>query len=106
MPRLLSNHLKEDVLDICKGIAGSRQVVAACSFGPWACGYADAESDIHVLLVLRGYGAGLRYHVRSLNKIDTSVLAIDRRIFERDVKHGWLGEFVAEKITFPFLMSR
>jgi len=30
------------------------------------------------------------------------ILAVDQRIFERDVEQGWLGEFVAEKITVPY----
>ena len=102
MTRLLSDYLKENVLDICKGIAGSREVLAACSFGPWACGYANAKSDVHVLLLLSGYRAGLRYHVKSLEKFDVFTLAVDRGIFERDVRKGLLGEFVAEKVTFPY----
>ena len=102
MIRLLSDYQKEAVLDICKGIAGSRKAVAACSFGPWACGYADAKSDVHVLLLLSSYRERLRYHVESLKEFDVSTLAVDRGFFERDVRRGLLGEFVAEKVTFPF----
>ncbi len=100
--QLLSDYLKEDVLDICKGIAGSRKAVAACTFGPWACGYADAKSDVHVLLLISSYREVLRYHVESLEEFDVSTLAVDRGIFERDVRQGLLGEFVAEKVTFPY----
>ncbi len=100
--RLLSDDLKEDILDVCKGIAGSREALAACYFGPWACGYADKDSDIHVLLLLSGYGEGLGYHFRSLKDFDVSTLAVDQRIFESDVRKGLFGEFVAEKVTFPY----
>ncbi|NIU38459.1 hypothetical protein GWN65_00360, partial [Candidatus Bathyarchaeota archaeon] len=29
-------------------------------------------------------------------------MTVDRRAFERDVEQGWLGEFVAEKVTVPY----
>lgn len=102
LTQLLGDSLRKSVLGICEGIAGSRQVFAACSFGPWACGYADTKSDVNVLLLLSRYGERLRYHVNSLGDFDVSTLVIDRRIFERDVKSGWLGEFAAEKVTFPY----
>ena len=102
MTQLSGENLEENVLDFCRDVAGSREVVAACFHGPWACGYADEKSDAHVFLVLRGYKIGLGYHVKPLNGINTFVLAVDRRIFERDVNQGWLGEFAAEKVTFPY----
>lgn len=102
MTQISSGSIKEIILEVCKGIAGSRRVLAVCSHGPRACGYADAESDVHVLLLLSGYGEGFRYHVKSLKAFDIFTLAVDRRIFERDVGNGWLGQFVAEKVMFPY----
>ena len=102
MTQQLDGHLRESVLDICKSVAGSSQISAACSFGPWACGYADETSDVHVLVLLDGYSEGLRHHIRPLESLDVSALTVDRRIFERDVKSGWLGEFAAEKVTFLY----
>ncbi len=99
---LLNESLREGVLDICEQIAGSRGGVTACFHGPRVCGYADEKSDAHVFLVLSRNKIGLRYHIKPLNGINTFILAVDRRLFERDVKQGWLGEFVAEKVTFPY----
>lgn len=102
MIQLSDESLKENVLEYCRHIANSCEVVAVSFHGPRVCGYAHEKSDVHVLLVLRGYKIGLRYHIKALNEVNTFVLAVDQRIFQRDVERGWLGEFVAEKVTFPY----
>ena len=53
----LNETLKESVLNSCMRIASSRQsqIIAACLYGPRACGYSEEESDANVLLVLRRF---------------------------------------------------
>jgi len=98
----LNESVKESVLNLCRDIAGSRGIVTACLYGPWVCGYADEKSDVNVLLVLRNYRPRLKGHLKPLDGINAFILIVDQRIFERDVEQGWLGEFVAEKITVPY----
>ncbi|UCE16850.1 MAG: hypothetical protein JSV12_04405 [Candidatus Bathyarchaeota archaeon] len=102
MPRLLNESLKENVFDLCKRIAGSHQIIAACFYGPWVCGYADKKSDVHVLLVLDKFRSKLRSYLKPLNGINAFILTVDQGAFEGDVNQGLLGEFVTEKITFPY----
>jgi len=102
MTRLLNEGLKENVLDLCKRIAGSRQIVAAYIYGPWVCGYADEKSDVNVLLVFSSYPLLLNAYSKFADEVKAFVLAVDRKAFERDVERGWLGEFVAEKLTVPY----
>ncbi len=102
MPRLLNEGLKENVFGLCKRIAGSRQIIAACFYGPWVCGYADEKSDVHVLLVLGSFRSRLRSYLKPLNGINAFILAVDQGAFEGDVEQGRLGEFTAEKITVPY----
>jgi tRNA A-37 threonylcarbamoyl transferase component Bud32 len=102
MVHCLNEILKENALGLSKRVAGSNQIVAACFYGPWARGYADEKSDVHVLLVLDNFRPKLMSYIKSLNGIKAFVLAVDRGALERDVEHGLLGEFVAEKITFPY----
>jgi len=102
MPRLLNEGLKENVFDLCKRIAGSHQIIAACFYGPWVCGYADKKSDVHVLLVLDNFRSKLRSYLKPLNEINVFILTVDQGAFEGDVNQGLLGEFVTEKITFPY----
>jgi len=101
---LLDENLKESVSSICKDIAASNksQIIAACFYGSRVCGYAEDRSDVNVLLVLSNYPPRLRGHLKPLNGINAFILAVSQAAFERDVKHGWLGEFVAQNVTVPY----
>jgi Kae1-associated kinase Bud32 len=100
----LKKNLDKSVLDICKNIAASHgsQVVAACFYGSKVCGYAERKSDVHVLLVLSNFRPRLRGYLERLNGINAFILATGQADFERDVKQGWLGEFVAQNVTIPY----
>jgi tRNA A-37 threonylcarbamoyl transferase component Bud32 len=104
MMALLNENLKESVSAICTHIAASHksQTIAACFYGPRVCGYADDKSDMHVLLVLGDYRPRLRGYLKPLNGINAFILAVSQTAFERDAKQGWLGEFVAQNVTFPY----
>ena len=45
--------LKRQIMDFCKGIAGSCQITAACIVGDYALGLSDAKTVLEVLLVIR-----------------------------------------------------
>ncbi len=102
MSRFLSEDVEENVSGLCRRIAGSRQIVAACLYGPWVCGYADEKSDVNVLLILDGFPLLLNTYFKSTDGVNALILTVDRRAFERDVEQGWLGELVAEKVTVPY----
>ena len=102
MTRLLNEGVKENVLSLCTHVAGSSQIVAACFYGSWVCGYADEKSDVNVLLILDGFPLLLNTYCKSTDEVNALILAVDRRAFERDVEQGWLGEFVAEKLAVPY----
>ncbi|PVX27378.1 MAG: hypothetical protein CW716_02615 [Candidatus Bathyarchaeum sp.] len=102
MTTQLKESLKNEVLEQCRRIAGSRQIVAACLFGPWVCGYADKKTDVNVLLVLDSFPLRINSYVETLDGFNVQVLAVNRLDFERDVNKSWFGEFFAEKLTFPY----
>jgi tRNA A-37 threonylcarbamoyl transferase component Bud32 len=98
----LNESLKERLLSLCREIAGSRKIVAASLYGPWVCGYANQKTGINVLLILNGFTLRLNTFFESVDGFTVSILTVNRRDFERDVKKGWFGEFVAEKVTIPY----
>jgi tRNA A-37 threonylcarbamoyl transferase component Bud32 len=102
--QISSGRLRKNVVNICTRIASSHetQIISVCFYGPGVYGSADEKSDISILLVLDNYRPKLRSYLKPLNGNKAFVLAVDRRAFEGDVEQGWLGEFVAEKITFPY----
>ena len=93
----LDERMKENVLELCKNIAGSRQIIAACIYGPWVCGYADQKTDISVLLILDSFALRINTYFETVDDVNVSVLTVNRSDFERDVNKSWLGEFFAEK---------
>lgn len=97
-----NENLNENLLNICKRIAGSREIVAACLYGPRVCGYAEEKSNVSVLLVIGNYLPILKGYLKPVNEINASILAVDRSSFERDVKKGWLGEFVTNNLITPY----
>jgi tRNA A-37 threonylcarbamoyl transferase component Bud32 len=97
-----NENLNENVQNICKRIAGSRKIVAACLYGPRVCGYAEEKSNVSVLLVISNYLPILKGYLKPLNEIKVFILAVDRSSFERDVKQGWFGEFVANNLIVPY----
>jgi len=103
MSTLLSEEeLKKATFNLCKQIAASRKLVAACLYGPPICGYANKKSDVNVLLVISGFRPTLKSYYKSLNDIDALILTVEQNAFEKDIKAGWLGEFVADKIMVPY----
>ena len=99
---LLNGKIEGDLLDVCKDIAGSMKIVAACVYGPHLYGYTSGKKEINVLLavafpqpILKNY----RTHVRG---IPASFLVIDPETFKKDVDNGLLGELVVEKIFTPY----
>ena len=96
-----NENLNENVVNICKRIAGSHEIVAACYYGPQVCGYAREKNDVNVLLVIRDYSSILKGYLKPLNEVKAFILAVDKGAFERDVKQAWLGEFAANKLIIP-----
>jgi tRNA A-37 threonylcarbamoyl transferase component Bud32 len=102
MTTQLNEKLKKNVLKLCRDIAGSRRIAAACIYGPWVCGYADEKTDINVLLILDNFTLRLNTYCETVDNFNVSVLTVNRSDFERDVNKSWLGEFFAEKVTVPY----
>jgi tRNA A-37 threonylcarbamoyl transferase component Bud32 len=98
----LDQRMKEDLLELCRNIAGSRQIIAACIYGPWVCGYADQKTDISVLLILDSFALRINTYFETVDDVNVSILTVNRSDFERDVNKSGLGEFFAEKVAAPY----
>ena len=98
----LQDELNTTLLDLCRGIAGKRKIVAACLYGPFASGYADEKSTLSVLLVLSGFEPLLKTYHKRFGQKEAFILTVDYRAFNRDIQMGWLGESVADKLTIPY----
>lgn len=102
MTTQLNKKTKEQIIQLCTKVAGSRQITAVCVYGPWVCGYADKKTDVNVLLVLDSFPLRLNTYSETVDDVNFSILTVNRLDFESDVQRGWLGEFFAEKVTLPY----
>lgn len=98
----VNEKMKENLLFLCKQIAGTRKITAACITRPEMYGYNRNGGNLEVLLIIKNFLPRLFTYVKPLNKTNVFILAADQGVFERDINQGWLGEFVAEGITFPY----
>jgi len=98
----LNEKQKENILNQCNIIAGSREITAVSIYGPWVCEYADEKTDVNVLMILDSFNLRLNTYHETVDGVNISILTVNRLDFERDVKRGWLGEFLAEKLTVPY----
>ena len=88
---------------LCQEISGDSPIAAICLYGSRAGGYARSDSDFDVILVLEGYREGLSFHPRKVGAISAAVLAVDRELFELDMRKGHLGEFICARLLGPYL---
>jgi len=95
-------HTDESILALCCSVAGNRTIVAACLHGPLVRGYGSDESDIDILLILKGFGSRIKTYGKKVSHRNALVLAIDQGAFQKDVSAGWLGEIAADKLLIPY----
>lgn len=86
---------REVVLNVCKGVASPNRTVAVCLYGPCAYGLTEKTRKIDVLMVIERFRPKLAHYTKRLDESSVSVLAVDRDVFEGDVKRSLLGEFVS-----------
>jgi tRNA A-37 threonylcarbamoyl transferase component Bud32 len=104
MTTFLDKDLRNNLLDICMRIVGAHDtyMVAVCLYGAPVCGYAEEQSYVDALLVLRRFRLGLTSYRKPMGDIEALILTVDSGAFEKDARQGWLGEFVADKILIPY----
>ena len=99
----MNDDLKKRLLDLCMDVAGSREIVAACMYGPRVQGYGDEGSYIEVLLVLKSSRHIFRCHLKRVTADgEVFILVVDQGFFEKDVESEWLGGLVVDNILTPY----
>jgi len=103
VPILSLDKVTPRVRKLCYEIAGKNKIVAACLYGSRVCGYARPSSDYDVILIIDPYSRKVKYHYKKMGRVDISVLAVEKAIFEDDIDNAILGEFVAGRLTTPYV---
>jgi tRNA A-37 threonylcarbamoyl transferase component Bud32 len=92
-----------EILDFCRRVAGSNQIIAACVCGDYAFGLSSVKGLVEVLLIVRGFQPKLMNYLKVFGERSVIVLVVDQGVFEMDVERGFLGEALASGLLFPYV---
>ena len=92
----------QDALGKVGEISPSSKLVALCEFGPSVYGRRGSWLGLDLMAVCEEYSEGVRSHRRFIGKNEGRFLIVDRELFESDVKNGALGDFLTDKLLYPY----
>ena len=98
----IGTELRELTLGKLDELAPSAGKVAICQYGPSVYAKPKSYRAYDVLIVCDGYADGLRTHLRVVNDREIRFLIAERNLIESDVKQGTLGDFLTEKLLYPY----
>ena len=76
--------------------------VAVCAYGPSFYAKPGAYIGQDLLVIRDKYADGLRTYLRTTEKQQTRFLLVDRSLIESDIERGTLGDFLTEKLIYPY----
>lgn len=82
---------------------GAESVRAVILYGSRVSGYARKDSDYDVIAIMDKLPEKIQYHYIPFADVKLAILAVDREIFESDVKDSILGDFVSGRLFTPFI---
>lgn len=99
----LNNKPVTQILDLCRDIAGQRQILGVCICGDYALGLCNREKYVNILLVINDFQPLLLGYIRRINGKYAFIQAVDKKIFEKDVQEGFLGDALAINLALPYM---
>jgi len=98
--RLLDRDTRNDILTICR--REFEGVFAVAANPPNIYGDDEAESRVDVTVILEPSEHRLSYERESSKGGALSILAVDRKTFEKDVENDWLGGALVDNLLVPY----
>lgn len=95
--------MKEAILNLCIHIAEPRRIVGAFICGEYALGICDSKIPLEVIIIINDFQPKFMSYIRFLENRTVLLNAIDRRIFEKDVKEAFLGDAMSVQLAFPYI---
>src|SRR5918999_346577 len=83
-------------------LAKRRRVIGACLYGSKVAGYESPDSDIDIIVVVKGYPYTVRYSYFRSEGLRISALIVDHIALQKDAQTGLLGEFVAGRLLHTY----
>ncbi len=100
----LSIDERQELLNIVNTLASehSSNILSCCAYGSKVSGYARADSDYDILLVLEEYKDLIKYVYMHDERLNASVLIVDANAMLKDAERAMLGEFVIGRLLNPY----
>jgi len=76
--------------------------LAVCEYGPAVYAMQGSYKGRDFLVVYESYLNGLRAHRRVIDEQEIRFLIADRSLLETDIEKGALGDFLTEKLLYPY----
>ena len=92
---------KEKIIYVINKVVKGLDIEAICMYGSRIAGYANEESDYDVIGVINNFKKKVRYQY-IFDKIEISVIFVDKDSIIADAKKGDLGEFVIGRLLNPY----
>ena len=96
--------LTNQTLNFCRHIAGSSKIAAIALADNYSLNLSSEQSIHEVILVIHDFQPRLMRYFKTIDNKRIFVFAVDQWIFERDVDRGFLGEAIASKLIYPYLV--
>jgi tRNA A-37 threonylcarbamoyl transferase component Bud32 len=96
--------LTNQTLNFCRHIAGSSKIAAIAIADNYSLNLSSEQSIHEVILVIHDFQPRLMRYFKTINNKRIFVFAVDQWVFERDVDRGFLGEAIACKLIYPYLV--
>ncbi len=103
MSKLSRETLLNTALKKCKEVVGLKDVIAACIYGTFAYEISEKPESIDALVIVKNFENGIVNYKKKLNGVELNIIALDGRLFEKDVRHGFFGEFISDLLLAPYL---
>ena len=99
--QILDSDTKDNLHKIMVKLADNHVIEACCAYGSKVAGYARADSDYDLLLILKKYSHIIKY-IYEKNELDVSILIVDSKSLIKDAEKALLGEFVVGRLLHPY----
>ena len=83
-------------------VSPSSKIVAICGYGPTVYGKQGSWRGLDLMVICEEYPDGVRSHRRLNGKNEVRYLIVDKELFESDVNKGALGDFLTDKLLYPY----
>jgi tRNA A-37 threonylcarbamoyl transferase component Bud32 len=102
MQKAVEVSLNSQILDFCSRVSGSGKLLAVGLVDNYSESLGDRPLR-EALVVVGGFQPKIMSYFKNINDNIVFFLVVDQRVFESDVRRGFMGEVFAGKLVFPYV---